>query len=309
MGRKITELEEALSVDSAAIVPVVVSVGGTPSNRRITVGNLLAGVTGAQGPQGEAGPQGEPGPAGAKGDTGDAGAAGAQGPQGNAGPQGLPGDPGATGPKGDQGDPGPQGDQGPQGEPGPQGEQGPAGSGSVSDAWPVGSVFISVVDTNPATLLGFGTWAAFAAGRVLVGLDASDAAFDTLEETGGAKTVAAAGTVSQPTVTMNAITSVINHTHTVTITDPGHTHTLPVGATDDTSAPFDRADAGSNTSGANATTATGSATTGITATTANPAGGVASITPTGTVSQPTFTGSATSVVQPYVTVRMWKRTA
>lgn len=75
----------------------------------------------------------------------------------------------------------------------------------------------------------------------------------------------------------DSITSVLNHTHTVSVTDPGHTHTLPVGATDDTAAPFDRADAGTNTSGANATTASGSNTTGITATTANPAGGVASI--------------------------------
>jgi microcystin-dependent protein len=52
----------------------------------------------------------------------------------------------------------------------------------------VGSVFIAVVSTNPATLLGYGTWAAFAAGRVLVGLDAGQAEFDTVEETGGAKT-------------------------------------------------------------------------------------------------------------------------
>jgi microcystin-dependent protein len=34
-------------------------------------------------------------------------------------------------------------------------------------------------------LLGFGTWTAFAAGRVMVGLDGANAAFDTLEETGG----------------------------------------------------------------------------------------------------------------------------
>lgn len=62
-----------------------------------------------------------------------------------------------------------------------------------SQAFPVGAVFIAIVSTNPATLLGYGTWAAFGAGRVLVGLDAGDTDFDTAEETGGAKTVAIAG--------------------------------------------------------------------------------------------------------------------
>ena len=57
-----------------------------------------------------------------------------------------------------------------------------------SNAFPIGSVFIAVVATNPATLLGYGTWSAFGAGRVLVGLDAGDTDFDTAEETGGAKT-------------------------------------------------------------------------------------------------------------------------
>src|SRR5688500_3577694 len=66
-------------------------------------------------------------------------------------------------------------------------------------AWPIGSVFTSVVDTDPATLLGFGTWAAIGAGKVLVGQDTGDGDFDTLEGAGGAKTVTAAGTVSQPT--------------------------------------------------------------------------------------------------------------
>ena len=36
---------------------------------------------------------------------------------------------------------------------------------------------------------GLGTWAAFGAGRVLVGLDSGDADFDTVEKTGGAKAV------------------------------------------------------------------------------------------------------------------------
>ena len=55
-------------------------------------------------------------------------------------------------------------------------------------AYPVGSIYTSVVATNPATLLGVGTWAAFGAGKVMVGIDSSDTAFDTVEETGGAKT-------------------------------------------------------------------------------------------------------------------------
>jgi hypothetical protein len=54
--------------------------------------------------------------------------------------------------------------------------------------YPVGSIYINAgVTTNPATLLGFGTWTAFGAGRVLVGLNAGDSLFDTLEETGGSK--------------------------------------------------------------------------------------------------------------------------
>ncbi len=54
--------------------------------------------------------------------------------------------------------------------------------------YPVGSIYTSVVATNPATLLGVGTWAAFGAGKVMVGIDSGDTDFDTVEETGGAKT-------------------------------------------------------------------------------------------------------------------------
>ena len=53
--------------------------------------------------------------------------------------------------------------------------------------YPVGSIYISVNSTNPGTLFG-GTWTAFATGKTLVGIDSNDEDFDTIENTGGAKT-------------------------------------------------------------------------------------------------------------------------
>lgn len=53
--------------------------------------------------------------------------------------------------------------------------------------YPVGTVLTFGVSTNPATLLGIGTWSAIA-GRVIVGIDAGQTEFDTLNETGGEKT-------------------------------------------------------------------------------------------------------------------------
>jgi len=74
--------------------------------------------------------------------------------------------------------------------------------------YPIGSIYTNAIDsTNPGTLLGFGTWTAFGAGRVQVGFDASNTLFDTAEETGGSA---------------NAIA--VSHTHT--ITDPGHFHSF-----------------------------------------------------------------------------------
>ena len=60
---------------------------------------------------------------------------------------------------------------------------------TLAAVYPVGSIYINATNsTNPASLLGFGTWAAFGAGRVMVGLNSSDSDFDTAEETGGSKT-------------------------------------------------------------------------------------------------------------------------
>ena len=61
---------------------------------------------------------------------------------------------------------------------------------TLKDAlYPIGSIYTNATDaTNPATLIGFGTWVAFGAGKVPVGIDSGDTDFDTAEETGGAKT-------------------------------------------------------------------------------------------------------------------------
>lgn len=48
---------------------------------------------------------------------------------------------------------------------------------------------------------------------------------------------------------------------------------------------------------------------GTSSSAAAPSAHTHTLTPAGTVSQPTFTGSATSVVQPFLVVYMWKRTA
>lgn len=53
--------------------------------------------------------------------------------------------------------------------------------------YPIGSIYMSVNDTNPSELFG-GTWAAWGTGRVPVGVDSTDDDFKTVEKTGGEKT-------------------------------------------------------------------------------------------------------------------------
>jgi hypothetical protein len=121
----------------------------------------------------------------------------------------------------------------------------------LTTIYPVGSIYTnSSVSTNPATLLGFGTWTAFGAGRVMVGFDSGNALFDTAEETGGSA---------------NAV--LVSHTHT----DTGHTHTVPVV----NSASSGNDAIGTTASGANTTrtsstnSSLGLSTEGVSATNAN----------------------------------------
>lgn len=146
--------------------------------------------------------------------------------------------------------------------------------------YPVGSIYVNAgVTTNPATLLGFGTWAAFGAGKVMVGLNGSDSLFDALEETGGSK---------------DAVVVSHNHTASTSISDPGHVHIY--GANEFT----ENAVTGSGYASSEGLNYLGhlsntrSSTTGISAST----------------SVNTSGSSGTNAnLQPYITVAMWKRTA
>jgi microcystin-dependent protein len=124
--------------------------------------------------------------------------------------------------------------------------------------------------TNPASLLGFGTWAALGAGRMLLG----DGGGFSAGGTGGAST------------TTLSIANLPSHTHTATVTDPGHLHAggrvaflnngIPSGSNDTTSVPGN----------------TATAVTGITVSNSS-----------------TGSGTAATTISPYLVVYMWQRTA
>ena len=142
---------------------------------------------------------------------------------------------------------------------------------ALAAIYPVGSIYTNAtVATNPGTLLGFGTWTAFGAGRVPVGFDAGNVLFDTAEETGGSA---------------DAIT--VSHTHTATVTDPGHTHTSNANVNNSQNLA-----GGPSTTLSRQTATIDPAFTGI------------------SVAISTTGSSGTNAnYQPYITVYMWKRTA
>ena len=147
---------------------------------------------------------------------------------------------------------------------------------ALSAVYPVGAIYINATSsTNPATSLGFGTWTAFGAGRVMVGFDSGNALFDTAEETGG-----------------SADAIVPTHTHTATFTGsalPTHAHNY-----------YDSSASGTSSGDA----AAGFQVKGTIATSAVSGG-----TPTGTVAVVSEGVSPTNTnYQPYITVYIWKRT-
>jgi len=75
-------------------------------------------------------------------------------------------------------------------------------------AYPVGSIYLGTLSTNPNTLFGFGTWVAYGTGRMLISADATY----TAGSTGGAATTTL--------ITANL------PAHSHPISDPGHAHSV-----------------------------------------------------------------------------------
>lgn len=140
----------------------------------------------------------------------------------------------------------------------------------------IGDIYITTDDTDPAIKFGYGEWEAFGAGKSLVAIDTGDTDFDTVEETGGAKT------------------------HTLTVSEmPSHNHG---GST-------------SSNNAYNTTSVYGSS--GSTNHVAQQWGGnyigADSTYQSRTIHSHTISsqggGSAHSIMNPYIVVYMWKRTA
>lgn len=137
---------------------------------------------------------------------------------------------------------------------------------------PIGSIYTATVATNPATLLGFGTWVAFGAGRVLIG----DGGGYTAGDTGG-----------------SADAVVVTHTHTATSTTPNHNHSYQLAP----SSPQGIWYGAGTYSGYTAAAAPSAANTvdaALTITTTNASAGVS---------------GTNANLQPYIVVYMWNRTA
>ncbi|UDG78651.1 minor tail protein [Microbacterium phage PhunaPhoke] len=178
---------------------------------------------------------------------------------------------------------------------------------------PVGSIYMSTVNTNPGLIFG-GTWVSWGAGRVPVGVNSADTDFNASEKTGGAKThllTAAESGLPQHTHVQNP------HNHTQDAhnhTQNAHTHSAG-GSADGFIAHLTAID-GSQSARWN-TFASG--TGGEVGTYRQPASTTATNNAATATNQaatavnqnagPANASAAHNNLQPYVTCYMWKRTA
>ena len=182
-----------------------------------------------------------------------------------------------------------------------------------------------------------GTWEAFGAGRVTVGINTSDSNFNTVKKTGGSSTfnnahthtMAHTHTINSHTHTMAHTHSINGHTHTTgnhTLTVdqiPAHTHypaqengSGTLGSAWYNRSAYNKGSYGASTSSTGGGKAHNHGNTGSTSLTTNASsaantGGSGSLTSNAASSSTTSSNgsSSQSLLQPYIVVYRWVRTA
>lgn len=182
------------------------------------------------------------------------------------------------------------------------------GSKNLLDmVYPVGSIYMSVVNVNPSTLFG-GTWVAWGAGKVPVGVNASETEFNAVEKTGGAKSYSASHTHTTAAVALT-VAQLPAHNHSASTNSTGaHTHNIQLQKTKW---------GYTGTTNANVVIDADTEYTAISNKTTTSAGGHShTVTVNNAGSGQTHghgnTGGSSvslSSIQPYITCYMWKRTA
>lgn len=141
----------------------------------------------------------------------------------------------------------------------------------LDTVYPIGSIYISTSSTNPEDIFG-GAWMPWGSGRVPVGVNTGDSSFNTVEKTGGSKSVSHTHTTAGHVLTISEIPS---HRHSINRTgnigNPGYGTAYTSSNSGDTGFGTEYTGGGQSHSHGN----TGS--------------------------------SSVTVLQPYITCYMWKR--
>lgn len=202
----------------------------------------------------------------------------------------------------------------------------------ISLIYPIGSIYMSVNNTNPSTIFG-GTWVAWGSGKVPVGVNASETEFNSVEKTGGAKThTLTTQQIPSHTHTFHGNAhnhSLNNHTHSFSGTTSraeltGNFYNMAVQSSSTGVDAWGIASKGNSNGGSvgyaqNSKTGSGTSYTDVvnldashthtySGTTGQASGNTGNATQTG-YNDNTGGGQAHNNLQPYITCYMWKRTA
>lgn len=191
-------------------------------------------------------------------------------------------------------------------------------SENLDKRYPVGSIYISTTSTNPGSIFG-GTWESFGGGRKLVATGSNGTTdYTSANQTGGNKTVTLSSSNlpshNHSATPSGTVTSSFTGTSVTTSSNGAHTHTAPFGRASEEASGYglvydinygyyrDRPmisgptvsinDAGAHTHSLTASGTVTSTFSGKTVTTSS-----------------NGSGSSIDIMNPYITVYMWRRTA